>query len=146
MAATILAMTGPRKILELDGKPPGRWMLETGAQHLFRDELWSWEVAGCILCAENDNAENQTLARTDDDGVEHFHCLCHGELEKVPYSIARSCTVKIGNVAREFQDTEEDHMFFPRGMDPDERDRITAEMIELAQARTMDEDWLAEDE
>jgi hypothetical protein len=144
--AAIHAMKGPRKILELDGNPKSRWKLETGALHLWESKLWAWEVAGCILCAEMDNAENQTLTRQDDDGTEHYHCLHHGELEKVSYSIVRKCTVRIGTVEREFKDTEDDFLLFPSDMDPAERTKLTEAMITEAQEEARKQDWLPSDD
>jgi len=139
-------MKGPRKILELDGNPKSRWKLETGALHLFEGKLWVWEVAGCIICAELNNAENQTLTREDDAGNEHFHCLEHGALDKVDYSIARTCVVRIGNVEREFKDTEEDFLLFPNDMEPEARTKITEAMIQEAQEEARKQDWLPADD
>lgn len=139
------AMTGPRKILELDGKPKGRWRLETGALHLFKGQLWSWEIAGCIICADQSEAERQTLCR-EDDGVEYFRCLEHGPLDRVEYVITRRCTVRIGAVEREFVDTEQDYLLFPADMEPEARTRITEAMISEAQTEAAAKDWLPVDD
>ena len=143
--AAIHAMKGPREILELDGTPKSRWRLDTEALHLFKGMLWAWEVAGCILCAELDNAENQTLCRDDDNDVEHFHCLEHGPLDKVEYSVTRRCTVRIGAVEREFRDVEEDYLLFPADMEPEARTKLTEAMITEAQDEARKQDWLPVD-
>ena len=139
-------MKGPRKILELDGNPKSRWRLDTTALHLFEGKLWAWEVAGCILCAEMDDSGHQTLCREDDDGVAHHHCLEHGSLDQVPYSITRLCTVKIGNVEREFKDTEEEYLLFPSDMEPEARTKLTEAMIQEAQEEARKQDWLPADD
>jgi hypothetical protein len=143
--AAIHAMTGPRKILELDGNPKSRWKLESGALHLFEDKLWAWEIAGCILCAEENDAEHQTLCR-EDEKEEHFHCLHHGSLEKVSYAITRLCTVRIGDVEREFRDVEEDYLLFPSKMSEEERTKVTHAMIAEAQEEARKQDWLPADD
>jgi hypothetical protein len=138
-------MKGPRKILELDGNPKSRWKLESGALHLFEDKLWAWEIAGCILCAEQNDAEHQTLCR-DEGEEEHFHCLHHGPLDKVGYAITRLCTVRIGDVEREFRDVEEDYLLFPREMSEEERAKLTQALIAEAQEEARKQDWLPIDD
>ena len=138
-------MNGPRKILELDGNPKSRWKLESGALHLFEGKLWAWEVAGCIICCESNDAEDQTLCR-EEDGGEHFHCLRHGHLDKVEYAITRLCTVRIGDVEREFRDIESDFLLFPKEMDEEDRAKLTQALIAEAQEQARQQDWLPVDD
>ncbi len=136
-------MSGPKKIIELDGTPRSQWRLESSALHLFRGRLWSWEIAGCVVCCGAlDNAENQTLCRVDDGDTEHFYCLEHQDLQKLAYVITRKCTVRIGEVEREFTDVEEDFLLFPAVMDAEACDALTNTLIAEAQQQARDQDWL----
>ena len=134
-------MKGPRKILELDGNPKSRWKLESGALHLFENHLWSWEVAGCIVCCESNDATDQTLCR-EEEGKEIFHCLNHGHLDKIEYAITRKCTVRIGDVERDFRDVETDFLLFPSEMDEADRTKLTEALIAEAQDQAKKQDWL----
>lgn len=136
-------MAGPREILALDGVKPGRYRLDSRSLHLYRGELWEWQVEdlSCLLCSGMENAENQTLTRLTIEGVELSHCLYHGELESVVFSILRMVVVVVGTIKRDFKDLEESCMFFPVDMDPKERERVTHLMIEKAHVEALEEDY-----
>lgn len=123
-------MSGPRKIIDLDGVPLHKWRLENGAMHVFKGRSWSKEPVGCILCIEEKGPEHSTLSYEDASGKEQFLCMTHGDLEEVPYSSVKTYTFRIGNIVRENEVKLEDSMLFPRSMSAKERDELITSMMD----------------
>lgn len=122
-------MSGPRKIIELDESVDSA-RVETGAVHLWKDKLWRLEAVGCVLCVEDE--DSVTLSEVDDEGK--CHCSIHGELAEVPYVMAKTWTVRIGDVQEEGSDRVEDSMLFPVSMSTEERDVLVRKYLEDAKA------------
>jgi len=127
-------MSGPAKIIELDGIPSTRWKLDTNAVHLWNGKLWRKEKIGCVICVEKDGPENATLCHASDDGVETFHCMNHGSLIAVPYSMKKVYTITIGDVTREGEEEVVDTMLFPEEMTLVSRNELIDRMLDEAQA------------
>lgn len=132
MSNAILAMSGPSKIIELDGKPRSKWRIEEGAMHLWEGKLWRKDVVGCVLCVEHEGNDYITFARTDDDGAEHCHCVEHGPLEEVKYEMVKTYVVTIGGVVREGEERVEDSMLFPASMSTEEKDELINNLLDEA--------------
>ena len=133
-------MTGPRRIIDLDDKPPAKWRVEKGANHLFKGRLWTLEPSGCILCFEHEGAAHETLKREGDDGTATWHCLTHGNLDCVTYEIKRTCSVRVGTLApREFESVDDGFLLVPASVTQEERDRICNELILEAQREEAEE-------
>lgn len=133
MANAAFAMSGPRKIIELDGKDRSHWRLEEGALHLWEGKLWRKEVVGCVKCVEKEGNDFVTFSRADDDGDEHFHCMHHGELEEVPYEMVKKYTITIGGVVREGEESVKDSMLFPASMTQEEKTQLVERLLEEAE-------------
>lgn len=133
-----MAITGPKKIIDLDVLPEGDWKIETGALHLYHDKLWKYEQTGCVLCAECErgDAHGQTLSSISDS--KQFLCLTHGILEEVKYTITRQVTVKIGEFERTASQSIEDAVLMPVDMEQDERNEILDRLVSAATESEMD--------
>lgn len=127
---TTLALSGPKKIIELDGRPVSEWELDLKAVHLWKDKLWTLEVTGCALCAAD--SSHVTLSRKEGD-KEYFHCTEHGELDAVPYEAVKTYVIRIGDVERTGKETCTDIMLFPVSLDEEKKNRIINEMLDLAE-------------
>ena len=125
-------MSGPSKIIELDGKPRAKWRIEEGAMHLWEGKLWRKDVVGCVLCVEQEGNDYITFSRTDDEGAEHCHCVEHGPLDEVPYSMVKQYTVTIGGVVREGEEVVKDSMLFPSSMSAEEKDELINKLLDEA--------------
>ena len=125
-------MSGPTKIIELDGKERSRWRVEEGALHLWEGKLWRKEAVGCIHCVEKEGNDFITFFRVDDDGKEYFCCMEHGPLEEVPYEMVKQYTITIGGVVREGRETVTDSMLFPTSMAQKERDSLIEKLLDEA--------------
>jgi hypothetical protein len=134
MANAVLKMTGPTKIIELDGIPSKNWKLSPTAVHLWKGKLWRKEKVGCVLCVEKEGPEFATLCHTDKDGVESFHCMEHNELIAVPYSMKKVYTIRIGDVVREGEEELEDTMLFPEEMTLASRNELINRLLDEAQS------------
>jgi len=145
MSNVAFAMSGPTKIIELDGKPCSKWRIEEDAMHLWEGKLWRKDVVGCVLCVENEGPEHTTFARTDEDGVEHCSCVKHGPLSEVKYKMVKQYTVTIGGVVREGEEVVNDSMLFPASMSEDEKDDLINRLLDEAD-REENGESLSEDE
>jgi hypothetical protein len=132
MANAVLKMTGPTKIIELDGIPSKNWKLDSNAVHLWEGKLWRKEKVGCVLCVEKEGPEHSTLCHANAEGVESFHCMEHGELSAIPYNMKKVYTITIGDVVREGEEELEDVMLFPRGMDLTARNELINRLLDEA--------------
>lgn len=127
-------MTGPTKIIELDGIPSKNWKLDVNAVHLWNGKLWRKEKVGCVLCVESTGSEYATLCHTDKNGVETFHCMNHGALIAVPYSMKKVYTIRIGDVVREGEEEVVDTMLFPEEMTLTARNELIERLLDEAQS------------
>lgn len=126
-------MTGPTKIIELDGIPSKNWKLDANAVHLWKGKLWRKEKVGCVLCVEKEGPEHATLCHSDPGGVESFECMEHGGLIAVNYSMKKVYTITIGSVVREGEETLEDVMLFPEEMTLTARNELINRLLDEAQ-------------
>ena len=132
MATT--ALSGPRKIIELDGHPVSEWELDLKAMYMWKGRLWCLSKFGCCICADSDDgAGNATLSYEEDDG-DHYHCMKHGPLVEVAYLAERSYTIKIGDVERKGKDRHEDCLLFPDEMGTEHMNSLISEMLDLAES------------
>lgn len=138
-------MSGPRKIIDLDGTPESDWKVEPQAAHLYAGKLWASEVAGCVLCveAERHDAKGQTLRDTDDD--HKFICLTHGALEEVPFSIKREFVIKIGEFEKTGVQEVNDVILIPKNLTTEEKESLYARLVDAAADVEQKEDLLADD-
>lgn len=127
-------MTKPMPIVDLDHRPRASWVIDGNAAYLWRNRLWVKEKVGCCLCVEQEGPEFVTLSSTDEDGAEHFHCMEHGELTAVPYSMKKVYTIQIGDVLREGTEDLADTMLFPAVMDIAARNELVGRLLDEAQA------------
>lgn len=125
-------MSGPSKIIELDGKERSKWRVEEGAMHLWEGKLWRKDVVGCVLCVEEEGNDYITFSRIDKDEVEHCHCVTHGALDEVKYEMVKQYTVTIGGVVREGEERVEDSMLFPASMSTEEKDELINKLLDEA--------------
>jgi hypothetical protein len=140
MANAAYAVSGPTKIIELDGKERSKWRVEEGALHLWEGKLWSKEAVGCVLCVEEEGVDHMTFSRSEiEDGAaedaecsEHFHCMHHGPLAEIPYEMVKKYTITIGGVVREGEESVRDSMLFPASMDKDERTALIEKLLDEA--------------
>lgn len=146
MANAAFAMSGPRKIIELDGKPRESWRLDEKALHLWEGKLWRKEVVGCVKCVEKEGNDFVTFSRTDDDGNEHFHCMHHGPLDEVPYEMVKKYTITIGGVVREGEESVKDSMLFPSSMTEEEKTQLIESLLEEAEQSEKDAGAAPEDD
>ena len=133
MANAVLKMTGPTKIIELDGIPTSKWKIDPNATFLWQNRLWRREKVGCVLCVEKEGPEHVTFCHTNKDGVESFHCMEHNELIAVPYSMKKVYTISIGDVVREGEELLDDTMLFPQDMDVTARNELINRLLDDAQ-------------
>jgi len=138
MANAVFAMSGPTKIIELDGKPRSSWRLEKKALHLWKGKLWRLVEAGCFFCAEEaERARAEgldvegfvTFTRDHDDGTPESWCMDHGELHEIPYSMEKKFKIVIGGVTREGETSCSDVMLFPVSMSEDERNEAIESLL-----------------
>jgi hypothetical protein len=115
-----IALSGPRKIIELDGKPELAWRLDSSAVHLWKGKLWKWEAVGCICCIEEEGLPHETLSTVEGDEVE-YECMTHGVLERVEYVMRKDFVVTLGGVTRTGFEEITDAMLFPKSMSEDEK-------------------------
>lgn len=125
-------MKGPTKIIELDGVPSKNWKIDPNAVHLWKGRLWRKEPVGCVLCVEKEGNDHITLCNADDEGAEHFHCMEHGELVEVPYSMKKVYTIQIGDVVREGEESVADTMLFPAEMELADRNELIGKLLDEA--------------
>lgn len=126
-------MKGPTKIIELDGVPSSKWKIEPNALHLWKGKLWRKEPVGCVLCVEKEGNDHITFSRDEDDGTTTFHCMEHGELVEVPYTMRKTYVIRIGDVVREGEESLEDTMLFPSEMTLTTRNALIEKMLDEAQ-------------
>lgn len=134
MANAVRKMTGPTKIIELDGVPSKNWKIEGNAVLLWKGKLWKKEPVGCVLCVEKEGNEHITLCHSDDHDKDTFHCMEHGELVEVPYSMRKVYTVQIGEVHREGTEELADTMLFPAEMELSARNELIGRLLDEAQS------------
>lgn len=132
MVQALRAMSGPTKIIELDGIPVKNWKIDPNAVHLFKGKLWSKEPVGCICCVEREGPEFTTFSTVDSNGVEHFQCMEHGTLVEIPYSMRKVYTIKIGDVVREGEQSVDDTMLFPAEMEVSVRNALIDRLLDEA--------------
>lgn len=127
-----MTMTGPRKIIDLDGIPESKWKIEDGATHLYNQKLWTKENAGCVLCveAEREDPRGQTLKSHDDDHV--AVCLTHGPLDEVQFTVSREFKIKIGEIERNGIETINDVVWIPKSLPPDERQNLLERLADFS--------------
>ena len=125
--------TGPQNIIDLDNLPESQWEIDSKAQYIYRDKLWTHQAAGCVLCAEADvsNVKAQTL-RAHDETDRSFICLTHGELEEMPFLIQRTYLIKIGNYEKTGNQELKDTLLVPKDMPETERSELFARLITAA--------------
>jgi hypothetical protein len=128
-------MKGPTKIIELDGVPSSKWKVDANALHLWKGKLWRKEPVGCVLCVEKNGI---TFSRDEDDGQTSFHCMEHGELVSIPYSVRKVYTIRIGDVVREGEESVDDAMLFPAEMTLPARNELIEKMLDEAQQEEKD--------
>ena len=153
-AKAFQSVSGPTKIIELDGKPRSQWRVEEDALHLWEGKLWRREAVGCVLCVEEEGIDHTTFSRTEvsagDDGeetkCEHFHCMKHGALDEVKYEMVKKYTVTIGGVVRDGEVSVEDSMLFPTSMSQDERVELINKLLDEADEEEKDAGASPEDE
>jgi len=137
MANAVYAMSGPTKIIELDGTERSKWRFEDKALHLWEGKLWRKEAVGCVKCVEKEGVDYTTLSRAEgaegDKPEEHFHCMHHGPLDEVPYEMVKKYTVTIGGVVREGDVSVKDTMLFPASMNAEERTTLIEKLLEEAE-------------
>ena len=138
MASAARKMSGPTKIVELDGVPVSKWKLDPAAVHLWKGKLWKKEKVGCVLCVEKEGNEHVTLSHVDNDGKEHFHCMEHGELSEVSYSMRKVYKITIGTVVREGEESLDDVMLFPAEMTLPEQETLINRLLDEAQKEEAD--------
>lgn len=130
----------PRRVVELDGIPIASWPVEDeGAVFLWQGRLWSKEKVGCVLCTERDGPEFVTLCTADEHGKEQFHCIEHGELVEIPFSMSKLYTIKIGDVLREGEESLNDTMLFPAEMVLVARNELIESLLDDAERQEHEE-------
>lgn len=123
------ALSGPRKIIELDGKPEQTWQLDSSAVHLWKGRLWKWEVVGCICCIEEEGIPHETLSTVEGDETEYV-CMTHGPLVKVPYTMRKDFRVTLGGITRTGFEEISDAMLFPTSMSEDEKSALINRILD----------------
>lgn len=126
-------MSGPTKIIELDGIPSKNWKIEGNAVLLWKGKLWKKEPVGCVLCVEKEGNEHITLCHSDEHDKDTFQCMEHGELVEVPYTMKKVYTIKIGDVVREGEEDLADTMLFPAAMEVAARNELIGRLLDEAQ-------------
>lgn len=132
MANAVRAMKGPTKIIELNGEPSG-WKLDANAVHLWKDKLWRKEKVGCVLCTEFEGPEYATLCRSEDEKPDIFHCVQHGALVEVSFTMKKVYTIVIGDVFREGVEELSDTMLFPADMSTEARNELIGRLLDEAE-------------
>ena len=135
---TTSPLSGPKKIVDLDGCPMSEWELDLKAVHLWKNKLWTLEPFGCAICAGPDSV-HATLSRKEGD-EEYFHCTDHGELEAVPYKAVRTYVICIGDIERTGKEVFDDSLLFPKSLSKKDRTRIINEMLDQAEADEAEEE------
>lgn len=137
-------MTGPKRIIDLDGTPQAQWKIDNNSLHLLNKRLWTREVTGCVLCVEADRTDvlGQTLRAQDDEDV--AICLTHGPLVSVPYQIVRKSTVVVGDRSREVEQKIEDTLLIPVNLPPDEKESLYDRLLGVAAEEEQSSDILDE--
>jgi hypothetical protein len=130
----VTALSGPKKIIELDGKPQESWRLDPKALHLWNGKLWKLEAHGCLLCAQDELEGRVTFSHQDDSDEEHYWCMRHGALTEVSYSMVKNYTVTIGGVTRSGEESIEDVMLFPSSMSAAEQNKIIEGLLDETEA------------
>jgi len=128
-------MKGPTKIIELDGVPVNKWKVDVNALHLWKGKLWRKEPVGCVLCVEKNGI---TLSHNEEDGTTSFHCMEHGPLVSVPYSVRKTYTIQIGDVVRQGEESVDDAMLFPEETTLPARNALIEKMLDEAQQEEKD--------
>lgn len=132
MANAVRAMKGPSKIIELNGEPSS-WKLDANAVHLWKNKLWRKEKVGCVLCTEFEGPEYATLCHSEDEKPDVFHCVQHGDLVEVPFTMKKVYTIVIGDVTREGEESLSDTMLFPSAMGLPERNELIGRLLDEAE-------------
>ena len=138
-------MSGPKKIIDLDGTPESLWKVDPKALHIHGNKLWALEVAGCVLCveAERSDVRGQTFRSSDDEHT--FMCLTHGALEEVQFSIKRDFTINIGKFQRVGHQEVKDVILIPKSLSEEERQEIFSRLVDAAASEEQKADLLADD-
>lgn len=132
-------MKGPRRIVDLDGVPLVQWRIDERAVVLWKNRLWEKEKVGCCLCVENDGPEFVTLSHSEDGKPDVFHCMKHGELVEVPFTMKKIYTITIGDVIREGEENVCDTMLFPSDMTLSARSELIGRLLDEAQEDSVSE-------
>lgn len=107
-------MTGPRRIVCLDGIPRERWHLDDRCAVIWRKRLWFIEQTKCAVCIRAGKDESFTFASTETPPS--FHCLEHGELVEIPFVVKRLYVVTVGTAVAEGERAFEDSLYIPKEM------------------------------
>lgn len=138
MAKVALKMSGPTKIIDLDGIPSKKWKLDINAVHLWRGKLWKKEPIGCVLCAEKSDPEYATLCHSDNNGIDHHYCMNHGDLTAVEYVMTKTYQISIGGIVRSGTEEVEDVILFPQEMTLASRNELINRILNEAQQEEID--------
>jgi len=107
-------VSGPRKIVEVDGIPHKRWRVDDRCTILLGGRLWVLDPVGCLLCLRDGANVSFTLVSVEPPPV--YHCTEHGGLIPVSYVVTRSFVVEIGTSVAEGAKKIEDYMLVPKEM------------------------------
>jgi hypothetical protein len=123
-------LTRPKPIFDLDNAPESSWRIREGVMYIYRNDSWTYEPVGCILCAKADrkDARGQTLKS---DNNNHYHCLTHGDLEEVPYSVERITKIKMGTLTKEVVQNIDQFVLFPKDLAQPAREIIFNDLINV---------------
>ena len=130
---TAAAANRPRKIIELDGVPTGRWRIEPEAVYLWKGRLWRKESVGCVLCAELDDNDHLTFASAEQTFATRFICMQHGDLYEVGFEVKKRYTITIGTALREGEEELCDTMLIPAEMTLAEQTALIERLLDEAQ-------------
>lgn len=128
-------MTGPRRIVTLDGLPRDRWRLDHRSAFLLSGQLWHVVEAGCLQCLDQRDATGHTLVTEDSMTA---LCTDHGKLAILAYTVTRSYRVTVGTAWAEGERLREFQVFVPTEMVWAIRDLLLKQFLAEAEAHEIE--------
>lgn len=125
-------MTGPRRLVVLDGVPRHQWRLDRRSAALWRGRLWYVEPTKCAVCIRAGDDTSVTFVTTDVQPI--LRCVEHGELAKIAFVVKRMYSVALGQAVVEGATTCEDVVFIPEELSYVEYNALTQTLLAEAEA------------
>jgi len=104
--------------------------LDTNVTLVWRRRAWDVVPVGCCLCIEDN--EPSTISSYDGKGRQAFHCVTHGALREVVFSIIKRYMLRLDGISRQGVDRMMDTLLVPASLSETERRALLIRILDEA--------------